>query len=81
MNLFKEKTEYDSLIRKNKPLRKHTYIITMLLMDDAYEDLFKGDIQKALKCSEKNFFKEYFEKLKYIFPRSEKVFHSYKFIS
>lgn len=81
MNLFKEKTTYDSLVRKNKKLRKHTYIITMLLMDDAYEEVFEGDIQRALKCTEKNFHVNHFKDLKAIFPRSEKVFHSYKFIS
>lgn len=81
--LFREFESYESELKQSIALRRLCYIITMLLYDGAYHDLFKQDIfdeKRAKDFSEENFFLEHYDRLVGIFPRARSMFKKGKFL-
>lgn len=81
--LFKEFESYKVQVNQSKSLRRLCYIMTMLLSDGAYHDLFWDefmDENDVRRFSEENFFIEHYDRLIGIFPRARYMFNKKRFL-
>lgn len=82
-SLFKEFESYEFELKQSIALRRLCYIMTMLLSDGAYHNLFWDEFMNendASRFSEKNFFLEHYDRLVGIFPRARYMFNKKKFL-
>jgi hypothetical protein len=81
--LFKEFESYESELKQSIALRRLCYIMTMLLSDGVYHDLFWNEFMNendARRFSEENFYIEHYDRLIGIFPRARYMFNKKKFL-
>ena len=84
MNLFAERTKYETEIAESRENRRVCYLTVMLMTSPLWEDPFftvkAASLEEFLQSKEQDFTVYDFDRLKSIFPKSKTFFDKGRFL-